>query len=222
MEHSAALDALPLFAALSVDTRWRLTSSGTLRAYPAGTTLFRAGTKAAGLYIVLAGLVRVTRSRDGRQYVVHTEGPGGTLAELPFFEEGVLPATAVAIEPTRCLILSRDTFRAILRDDPAVALLFLRRLSARVREVVERLDQASTQSVRARLAAFLIKRAEANDRQPFALGMTQAALAEELGTVREVVVRGLSQLREIGAIGTTGRGRFVVKDPVRLGELAAR
>jgi CRP-like cAMP-binding protein len=92
----------------------------------------------------------------------------------------------------------------------------------RVRDLVERLDQAATQSVRARLAAFLLKRAEATGAQSFTLGMTQAALAEELGTVREVVVRGLAQLRDIGAIDTAGRGRFVLKDPAGLAELAAR
>ncbi|MEX2177222.1 MAG: hypothetical protein WD801_00835 [Gemmatimonadaceae bacterium] len=47
----------------------------------------------------------------------------------------------------------RATLREIMRDDPAVAWLFLRRLSARVRELVERLDRASTQGISARLAA---------------------------------------------------------------------
>jgi CRP/FNR family transcriptional regulator len=222
MPPSATLEGLPLFTALSPATRRRLISGGVQRTYPAGATLFRAGTKPAGVYIVLAGRVRVTRSRDGRQHVVHTEGPGGTLAELPFFEEGVLPATAVAIEPTRCLILSRGALRTIMHEDPTVAWLFLRRLSMRVREVVERLDQASSQSVRARLATFLLKRADTSDAQPFTLGMTQAALAEELGTVREVVVRTLAQLRDTGAISTIGRGRFALKDRAMLGEPAAR
>jgi CRP-like cAMP-binding protein len=216
---SAALDALPLFAGLATATRRRLIDGAAECRYAAGATLFRAGTEAAGLYIVLSGRVRVIRSRDGRQYVVHTEGPGGTLAELPFFEEGLLPATAVASEPTRCLILDRDALRATMRDDPAVAWLFLRRLSARVRELVERLDRASTQGIPVRLAAFLLTRSDRA--RPFTLGMTQAELAEELGTVREVIVRALAQLRRLGVIASAGRGRYVVRDLAALTALAA-
>jgi CRP-like cAMP-binding protein len=220
MRDPAALDSLPLFTSLSAATRRRLATGALERAYQAGATLFRAGTEAVGIYVVLSGRVRVIRSRDGRQYVIHTEGPGGTLAEVPFFEEGVLPATAVAIEPTRCLILNRDVLRATMREDPAVAWLFLRRLSSRVRDLVQRLDRTSTQAVPARLAAFLISRAEAVQVQPFTLGMTQLELAEELGTVREVLVRGLAHLRGVGVIESAGRGRYVVKDAAALREIA--
>jgi CRP/FNR family transcriptional regulator len=192
MPDPAALDALPLFASLSAATRRRLASSAVERAYEPGATLFYAGTEPAGIYIVLSGRVRVVRSRDGRQYVVHNEGPGGTLAEVPFFEQGLLPATAVAIEPTRCFVLNRDMLRATMRDDPALAWLFLQRLSSRVRELVQRLDRAAT----------------------------QAELAEELGTVREVLVRGLAQLRGTGVIASAGRGRYVVKDLPALEKLA--
>ncbi len=221
MPNLATLDTLPLFAGLSAATRRKLIDASVERAYVAGDTLFRAGTQPAGIYVVVSGHVRVIRARDGRQYVVHTEGPGGTLAELPFFEEGLVPATAVAIEPTRCLILNREALRAIMRDDPAVAWLFLRRLSGRVRELVERLDRASTQAIPARLAAYLLTRVESARTDQFTLGMTQRDLAEEVGTVREVVVRGLARLREIGVIASAGRGRYVVRDLAALRELAS-
>ncbi len=217
---AAALEAIPLFASLSMETRRRLVDTAVERTFPAGATLFRAGTEPAGIYLVLSGRIRVIRSRDGRQVVLHTEECGGTLAEVPFFEGGLLPATAVAAERTRCLILNGDVLRAVMRDDPAVAWLFLRRLSARVRELVERLDRASSQSVPARLAAFLLARSNSGEAVDFTLGMTQAALAEELGTVREVIVRALARLRQAGVIDSAGRGRYVVKDVRTLREIA--
>ena len=220
MPNFASLDSLPLFAGLAAETRRRLTEGAVARTYAAGTTLFRAGTEPAGVFVVLSGRIRVIRSREGRQYVVHTEGPGGTLAEVPFFEGGLLPATAVAIESSRCLVLARPALRAAMRDDPAVAWLFLHRLSTRVRELVERLDRASTQSIPSRLAAFLLTRGSVDEAKPFSLGMTQAELAEELGTVREVVVRGLARLRDAGVIAAAGRGRYVITDRASLSELA--
>ena len=207
------LDSVPLFARLSEESRRRVTSGAVERTYPPGATLFRAGEMPAGIYIVLSGRVRVFRSRDGRHYVVHTEGPGGTLAEVPFFEGGQLPATAEAIEQSRCLILNRDALHAALRDDPAVAALFLRRLAIRIRQLVDRLDSATLLSVHARLAAYLLARSALSGELPFNLGMTQADLADELGTVREVVVRGLAHFRRTGAIRSAGRGRYVITDP---------
>ena len=216
---SAILDTIPLFAGLSAATRERLTARMPQRSYPEGATIFRAGSKPVGVFVVLSGRVRVVRARGGRQYVVHAEGPGGTLAEVPFFAGGLLPATAIAVEPTRCLILDYEALREIMRADPDVAWLFLRRLSGRVRELVERLDSASTRAVPARLAAYLLNRAESVAGESFTLGMTQAELAEELGTVREVVVRGLAKLRRLRVLRSVGRGRYALGDVRALREL---
>jgi GTP-sensing pleiotropic transcriptional regulator CodY len=50
--------------------------------------------------------------------------------------------------------------------------------------------------------------------------MTQSALAEELGTVREVVVRSLRALRDTGAIESAGGGKYRVSNVVLLQQLA--
>lgn len=218
--HPSPLDTLPLFATLSADTRRRLMAASTIRQYPVGSTLFRAGDSPTGIFVVLEGSVRVLRARDGRQSVIHTEGPGGTLAEVPLFEGGTFPGTAEAVTATRCLHLPGDALTALIREDPAVALLFLRRLSTRVRGLVERLDGLTSQSVPARVATFLERRAALADCDTFSLGMTQEELAEELGTVREVIVRALAGLRHDGVIASVGRGRFTVLDSAALRRLA--
>ena len=78
--------------------------------------------------------------------------------------------------------------------------MLLERLARRVRELVERLDRTALRSVSARLAEFLSARADARGRGVIALGMTQQQLAEELGTVREVIVRELHALRTAGLV----------------------
>lgn len=215
-----ALEALPLFASLRPATRQKILAAAITRRYAAGATLFRAGAQATGLYIVLSGSVRVMRSSDGRQRVVHTEGPGGTMAEVPLFEGGPFAGTAEAVTATRCLLIPAASLRRIMAEDPEVAMLFLRRLASRVRGLVERLDQVGGQPVLQRVAAFVQRTAAHAGTASFALGMTQAQLAEELGTVREVVVRCLGQLRASGAIEATARGRYRVRDARRLRAIA--
>lgn len=205
------LATLPPFDGLTASTRARMAADGHVRHYAAQATVFRAGELASGLFIVLSGEIRVLRSRAGRQVVVHTEGPGGTLGEVPMFEGGRFPATAEAVVASTCLVIGRDALTAIMATDAAVALLFLQRLATRVRGLVERLDRLSSQSVPSRLAAYLLQRADASG-AAFTLGMSQAALAEELGTVREVVVRHLAQLRTAGALHVVARGRYSIAD----------
>ncbi|HEV2147617.1 MAG TPA: helix-turn-helix domain-containing protein [Longimicrobiaceae bacterium] len=93
-----------------------------------------------------------------------------------------------------------------------MAFALLARLAGRVRGLVERLDGVAARSVESRLAAYLLVRHREAEGGPFTLGATQAEVAEELGTVREVVVRGLGALGRRGVLRSAGRGRWEVAD----------
>jgi len=66
--------------------------------------------------------------------------------------------------------------------------------------------------VTARVAHALPARHRAGGGATFTLGQTHEQLAEELWTVREVVVRSLRELRRRGVIASAGRGRYRVTD----------
>ena len=185
-----------------------------------GQTLFLEGSPARGWYVILEGRVRVVRGAGGRQHVIHTESRGGTLAEVPLFGGGPHPATAIAAEPTVCALFDRPGLESAITRHPAVAFLLLRRLALRVRRLVDRLDQRSARPVQARLAAFLLGLAPGTADGSVTVGMTQLELAEELGTVREVVARELRALRRHGLIVPRGPGRYFVSDREALGRLA--
>lgn len=184
--------------------------------YEAGAVLFHTGDPPRGWFIVIEGLVRVVRGDGDRQHVVHTEGPGGTLGEVPLVLGEPHPATAIAAEPTRCAILDRASLEAAIAECPEIAFLITRRLALRVRSLVARLDERSAKSVRARLIEFLLDRAAKAPGESASVGMTQQKLAEELGTVREVVSRELRRLASERLIEPLGGGRFRVLDPVRI------
>ncbi len=180
-----------------------------------GAALFRAGSVPAGLYLVERGHLRIVRG-GSRPVVLHYEGPGGMLGETALFGGTPYPATAIASEPTVCHLLPADRVWRLLADDPEAAAFFLRRLATRLHGVITRLDGVSRSSVAARLARHLLERPGAREGQIVSLGMTQVELAEELGTVREVVVRELRQLRSAGLVGSAGRGLYRVRDPEAL------
>lgn len=208
----ARLEAIPFFAAFPRPAVKVMADRAIERKYDTAQTIFRAGESATGLMVVLEGKVRVVRRAGGRAQVVHVERAGGTLGEVPLFAGGGYPATAIAAEPTVCAVIDRQALAAALRSSPDAPFVLLERLARRIRELVERLDRAALRSVSARLAEFLVARADARGRATIALGMTQEQLAEELGTVREVIVRELHALRAAGLVRSLGPGRFEIVD----------
>ncbi len=209
------LRAIPFFAAFPETALQIMADRGVERRFGAGETLFRAGDTAGGLMVVVEGRVRVVRQAGGRAQVVHVEAAGGTLGEVPLFAGGGYPATAVAMEPTVCVVIARESLAAAIRSSPDAAFVLLERMARRVRELVGRVDRLSLRSVSARLAEYLLSRTRAG-RAVISIGMTQQQLAEELGTVREVIVRELHALRKRGVIRATGGGRYEILDATEL------
>ena len=199
--------------------------------FAAGDRLWTAGDPSEGIALVLEGNVRIVRVTGGRQTVIHSGDVGSTLGEVPFFTGEAYPATAIASEPTRCLVFTRAAVTEALSLDSGLAFFFLRRLSRRVQTLVDRIDQNTATSVQTRLAKFILARhgkartaistkSKNGNAVTFSLGATQAALAEELGTVREVLVRALRALREAGAIESAGDGKYRVADVTILQRVA--
>jgi CRP/FNR family transcriptional regulator len=218
----ARIADLPLFRGLREDSLTLLAQHGLERSFATGETLFRAGDTPWGIFVVLEGRIRVVRGEASRQVVVHTEGPGGTLADVPFFAGGSLPGTAIAAEPSVCAIFPKEALRAAIAANPDIAFALLARLALRVRELVGRLDQVSSKSVAARLATYLLRCSEERRSTVVSLGLTQSQLAEELGTVREVIVRELRALRTARIIQPSRGGGIQILDAVRLAERAGQ
>ena len=206
------LDGLELFAGASPAVVRALAARGRVAEYASGEVIFLAGSQAQGWFIVLEGVVRVVQGAGARQHVVHTERRGGTLGEVPLFTGGTHPATAIAAEPARCAVFDRPSLEAAIADCPEIAFVMTRRLALRTHALVQRLNARSAKSVRARLIEFLLARAERSSRKIVSVSMTQQQLAEELGTVREVVSREVRRLCREGLIVSHGGGRYEIAD----------
>lgn len=211
-----ALEAVPdatlrRIAALAIERR-----------YTKETTLYRAGDPADGLYIVLAGRVRVSRESVAHVELLHAENVGGVLGEIPVFGGGPFPATATAQTTTRCAHLPLAAVERLLTDDPAFVRFALARLAERSRALLSRIDALTATTITARVADYVLARAREASGAPFALGISQEELAAELGTAREVIVRALRALVDAGAITRSGRSRFTVANAALLRTMATR
>lgn len=210
----------PAFRGLSAAAREQVIRAAIYRRYRAKQTLYHAGDAADGLYVVLSGKVLVVRETATHAEMLHTESAGGVLGEIPVFGGGAFPATATAVEKTHCVHLPRAVVDRLIDEEPSFARFAIRRLAARAQSLLKRIDELTATTILSRLAAYVLERSRAEETS-FTLGMSQAALAAELGTAREVVVRAIATLVEAGAIVRTGRSRFALKDRTRLSRMAS-
>ena len=190
------------------------------RAFRRGEVLWTAGARSKGLYVVVRGRIRVLGSRAGRQHLVHVSLPGATMGEVPLFDGSRYPATAVAAVESECLVFPADTVRELTRRSPALAAVFLRRLSGRVRHLIAELQRQTLGDVRSRLAASLLGLMVESGSDTVEVGASQHEWAEDLGTVREVLARELRALKRAGLIAPAGRRRFRILLERELEEMA--
>jgi CRP/FNR family transcriptional regulator len=223
----ALLRGIPIFAELDSGAIGRLAGRCVTRTVAAGHVLFTTGEQCRGLYVIVAGRVRIYRtSPEGREQVLHVEGPGRAVAELPLFDGGAYPASAVTLEPTRVVFLPRADFEQLYRGNPDIAHAVIRGLGRRLRHLVPVTPTLAFRDVAARLAMLLADYADrigtpsADGAVELVLDRTQEELSLEIGTARESVSRAYRQLRQQGHIESLGGHRLRIPDVERLRALA--
>ncbi len=205
-----ALAKAAIFSELAESEMKFLAGRVSRRKYSAGETVFTEGELCSGLYIVVAGHVRIYKSSaGGREQVLSIDGPGASIAELPVFDGGKYPASVVAIEDVTLIFVSKQDFQALCLAHPPVALKVLKVVGGRLRRLVGIIEELSFTTVRHRLAAFLLRMANpaAGSAKPveILLPASNQELAAQIGTVRELVSRNLSRLQSEGIIQIDGR-----------------
>jgi CRP-like cAMP-binding protein len=136
--------------------------------------LFSEGEPCNGLHIIARGKVRIFKtSMSGREQVLAVNTPGESVAELPVFDGGPFPASAVATEETEIAYISRRDFQAYCLEHPDVALKVLKVVGARLRRLVGIIEELSFTTVRQRLISVLLKLAQ-SEGIPGAAGLGRA------------------------------------------------
>lgn len=185
--------------------------------FSAGELLFSEGEPCHGLNIVSRGKVRIFKtSVNGREQVLAIEHPGDTVTEIPVFDGGPYPVSAVAVEDTEIAFISRHDFQAYCMEHPEVALKVLVVVGKRLRRLVATVEELAFTTIRQRLVSTLVRVAEAEGKQTargveFLLPTSHQELANQLGTVRELISRNLKRLQAEGFLEVDSR-RIVVKN----------
>ena len=178
---------------------------------PAGTVLFDLDSPCSLFLLLAAGTVRVVKpARSGRELVLYRLEPGDSciLTVSCLLGESSYPARGVAETDVAGYILTRPLFHNLLAESEPFRAFVFRYFAARISDLMQLVEEVTFGALDQRLASLLVT-------QGPVLDVTHQQIADELGTVREVVSRRLKVLEKQGLVRLK-RGQVEVLDLKRL------
>ena len=215
------LKNVPLFAGLAEADLDALQAICRLRDGQRGELLFSDGEQAEGFFVVLDGKVKVYKlSAEGKERILHIVHPGGTFAEAAIFGNGLYPAYAEPLLPSRLLFIPKAGFLNLLTTNSRIAINMIAGLSRFLRQFAQQIEELTFKDVPARLARYLLDLSKGR-RTTVELPISKSQLASNLGTVSETFSRSLRKMIDDDLIRVSGK-KVEILDVARLEELAEK
>lgn len=211
VEKTAALKNTVLFGDLSIKELSLLARQAVKMHFKKGEMLFLSGEEAKGLFVIIDGKVRAFQhNAEGREHVMHVDTAGAVMAEVPIFDDGPYPASAMAEEDTNALFIGKQEMCQFCLDHPAFMFKALKLMAARVRRHAQMVEVLSFHEVGQRLALLLLAQSQlagepSSGHAAFHLSLSNHQIATRIGSVRDVVSRALTRLQHDGLIVIDGR-----------------
>ena len=127
-----------MFSRLSPEDLEQIAEFAQEQLFPANSVICHEGDPGDSLFIIVHGNVNVLKKTGSDQTVLAVRKDGEFVGEMAILESSLRSATLQADGEVRMLVLDGDSFKAILRDRPEVAISVLQHMSRRVRELNER------------------------------------------------------------------------------------
>ena len=213
-------DYFPVWKELTPRQRELVLGGVTARTAERGAVLHNGDADCTGLLLVESGQLRA--------YILSPEGREITLyrlfdRDMCLFSASCMlrsiqfQVTVEAEKATRFWVIPPDLYHSLMEQSAPVANYTNELMAARFSEVMWLMEQVMWRSLDRRLAAFLLEEAAIEGTRE--LKLTHEAIANHLGTHREVITRMLRYFQSEGMVRLS-RGRVTILDETRLRALA--
>jgi len=211
------IQKVPFYRRLSDEDRAELAAVCQVQEYGRGDVVFGEGEPADDFFTVVEGRVKVIKGTpDGKMVILEIFGPGDPVGAVAVYEDLPYPATAVALEPTICLRLTKTDFYELLESRPSLVRGLLLSLTHRLVLLTNRLAERTGGRVETRFARLFLKLSDdigkAHESGVFIpMPLSRQDLADLLGTTVETSIRIMSRWGKDGVVQTRKEG-FLVTD----------
>ena len=211
------LDLYPALAGLPGDRLSALMQPKAVMQVPAGTRIFAEHQPCQGFPLLLEGSIKVVKqAASGRELMLYRVAPGGSciITSSCLLGHSDYNARGIAESPLSMLLLPAPVFGQLMLDHAPFRDFVFHLFAERIGELMQLVEEVAFARLDQRLARLLLAR---NDS---VLNVTHQQLADELGSVREIVSRLLKGFAAQGLV-SLGREHLTITDRPRLQEIAA-
>jgi len=110
------------------------------RTYRIGTKIFSEGEPGDQAYLIKSGQVKITKTaKDDTPRTIATVKPGHIIGEMALIDNQPRAASAVVLEPTEVLVISKDEFQKRLGNPDKVINLLMQSFTNRLRQQAQQI-----------------------------------------------------------------------------------
>ena len=211
------LDLYPALGGLSAERLAALLPLQAVMSLPAGSQVFAEHQPCQGFPFLIEGSIKVVKlAANGRELMLYRVQPGGSciISSSCLLGHSDYNARGIAETPLLLLALPVDAFAALMLEHAPFRDFVFHLFADRIGELMQLVEEVAFARLDQRLAKQILARNET------VLAVTHQQLADELGSVREIVSRLLKGFAEQGLI-MPGREQITVLDREGLQKLAA-
>lgn len=217
LETKRLLELYPVLAGLSAERLAALTQPRVVMQFPAGTQVFAEHQPCQGFPLLVEGSIKVVKlAANGRELMLYRVSPGGSciISSSCLLGHTDYNARGIAETPLTLLALPIPVFSALMMEHAPFRDFVFHLFAERIGELMQLVEEVAFARLDQRLAKLLLAR---NERQ---LNITHQQLADELGSVREIVSRLLKGFVAQGLV-ELGREQLTIVDRCGLQKIAA-
>lgn len=209
---------LTLFPALRdapADLWRRLDQEAAYIEAPAGTVLFESRGPCQAFPMLLSGSVRVAKAgANGRELQLYRVLPGESciITSSCLLGNVAYPARGVAEDDLTAVVVPRALFTQLVEQHPPFRAVIFNLFSERLADLMQLVEEVAFHKLDQRLAALLLAKGEV-------VNATHQGLADELGSVREMISRLLKNFQDQGLV-VLGREQIRILDATALRSIA--
>ena len=202
----------PLFHSISEDLTRLLHKFGRTHSFTTDEEIFAGGDAAAFLPIVISGSVKMIHFLEpSKEVIIDIFQAGEMFAVPPVFDGGKYPATAIAMEETRLLLVSRKDVLNLLRESSEFSFAVIDWMCGMLREKTATIQNLATASPEHRVGNILLRlAAKRSDEKAVKILLRRQDIARMAGLTTETTIRAVRKLAEKGLI-IIAHGKIIIE-----------
>ncbi|MCL4478709.1 MAG: Crp/Fnr family transcriptional regulator [Deltaproteobacteria bacterium] len=212
------IKCIDIFSEFTENELSKLSQHLTQRHVNKNATLFYQNDPGDALYFISKGEVRIYLiGLSGREITLAVFKDGQFFGEMSLLDGMPRSASAITTEDTDFLVLKRDNFIEVVKENPEIGIKLLEEMSRRLREADGLIENLALRDVYERLEKHIVKLIKSYGKREghsmvLSENIKRQDIANAIGTTRETVSRILSAWQRKGYIQVMSSKMIIYRD----------